>query len=201
VRTPLEQAWLEFPLGVLAALAGEFEVSRRLTATSRTAMAEAGAQVYYAANAMFVGHCLLVEGDAVGAAEVLQDGWEILGGLGERGLRSTVGTKYAWALYELGRDEEAETIAREARALTLDDDVTTQCYYRIVLARLRARAGRLDEAAQLAREAVDWALRTDSTWHRIDAYRALAEVTADEAAAAEAARLVEAHGAVALRTA
>jgi ATP/maltotriose-dependent transcriptional regulator MalT len=199
VKTPLEEAWLEFPLAVLAALSGEFEESRRLFARSRGTMGEAGAQVYYAAGGMFVAACLLLEGAAEEAEAAAREGWDMLGAVGERGLRSTVGTHVAQALMVLGRDEEAEAIADEAVALTNDADVTTQCYYRLVLARLRSRAGRDDEAVQLAREGVDWALRADSTWHHIDAYLALAEVAGDAAAAAEAARLIDAHGAPALR--
>ena len=59
------------------------------------------------------------------AEEILRTGWDGLGEVGERGMRSTVGGYLGEVLARLGRLDEAEALLDEALGIsTLDDWVT-----------------------------------------------------------------------------
>ena len=201
VRTPLEKAWQEFPLGMLAAYEGRFEDARTLFERSRGSMREIGAELYYAANSMFVAWMELMAGRLDEALAVAQEGWDLLGAAGEQGLRSSVGLHRACILAALGRDAEAEAGANEAIALTSEVDRTAQFHYCGVISRIRSHAGAHEDALRLGRESVAIATETDSSWHHAEAQLFLAEAAAaagrDEerrAAARELLRLIDAHG-------
>jgi hypothetical protein len=195
--SPLEQAWLDLPLGMLDAYEAWFDDARARFRRARAAMQEAGAGIYYASNGMFVAWMELTAGRPAVAEAIAREGWDMLGAAGEQGLRSSVGLHLAQALIGLGRDEEAESTAHEAVALTSGHDRSAQFHHRGLLALVRARAGRTAEAVELARESVAIAHATDSAWHRAEAQVFLAEVAAGDerrAALAELLRLIDEHG-------
>ena len=66
------------------------------------------------------------------------------------------------AVFTQGRDDEAEEPHRDQRqALGAGDDLLTQILWRGVRAKVMARRGRIDEAEELAREAVAISASTD----------------------------------------
>jgi tetratricopeptide (TPR) repeat protein len=82
----------------------------------------------------------------------------------------------AEALYRQERDEEAETLAGEAREIAAPDDVYSQFLWRAVQAKLLARRGAFDEAETLAAEAVRLTSETDNVDDHGVALMDLAEV-------------------------
>ncbi|HEX9598448.1 MAG TPA: hypothetical protein VF963_03655, partial [Gaiellaceae bacterium] len=80
------------------------------------------------------------------------------------------------AICEQGRYEEAETWIRLARESAGSDDLDAAFAWRYVQAKVLARLGAVDEAEQLAREAVDLVARTDALNRHGDSLLALAEI-------------------------
>jgi tetratricopeptide (TPR) repeat protein len=79
-------------------------------------------------------------------------------------------------IYAQERFEEAEQYTRISEASAAPADCASQILWRSVRAKVLARAGRLADAEQLAREAVARADGTDNIVARGDALMALAEV-------------------------
>ena len=79
-------------------------------------------------------------------------------------------------LCDLGRYDEAESLAQRGRELGDLEDVTTQQIWRQTQALVHSARELHPEAEQLAREAVDYSLRTDSPWQHGDAFYDLAQI-------------------------
>jgi ATP/maltotriose-dependent transcriptional regulator MalT len=79
-------------------------------------------------------------------------------------------------LLGLGRIEEAEACSLRGEELGTLDDFATQCSWRALRARVRARQGRCDEAIELARAAGAIAETTQALLWQADALDMLAEV-------------------------
>jgi len=108
----------------------------------------------------------------------------------------------AEALYEQGRDEEAEHYLEESRDTSAADDFSSQVAWRRVSARLLARRGRLDESERAAREALDFVveegLMDANAWPSLGETLALASKREDaEDAFARALRAQEQKGNIA----
>jgi class 3 adenylate cyclase/tetratricopeptide (TPR) repeat protein len=147
----------------------------------------------------------LLSGDDAAAAAYLRSACDAL----EAGGNTTVLSSYApllgLVLCKLGRYGEAEPLAAQGRELADPEDGLTQRMWRQTEARLQSHRGEHAEAERLAREAVDWAERSDSPVARGDSFAVLAEVLEaagrrDEALAAlrQALELYERKGAVPL---
>ena len=96
-----------------------------------------------------------VAGEDERAVEALREGWDGLGALGERGIRSTIGGVLGEMLARLGRLDEAEAILDDAIALSTPDDwVTVEA---VMMGRAFVASGRGDHdlACELAREAME----------------------------------------------
>ena len=91
----------------------------------------------------------------------LREGIAVLGSLGEKGYLSTEFGTLAQVLFEQGRFDEAENLARLSQDVGASDDVATQALWRQVRAKLLAREGRLEDAVALAEEAVAITAGTD----------------------------------------
>jgi tetratricopeptide (TPR) repeat protein len=90
---------------------------------------------------------------------------------------------------QLGRHDEAEPLAQRGRELGDPADILTQQVWRETQALAHSARGQHAEADHLAREAVEFSLRSDSPLHQGNALCDLAEVLEaagrrDEAAAA-----------------
>ena len=127
--------------------------------------------------------------------------------MGERGLLATTAAMLAQALYAQGRYEEARRHCDVSEAAAPEEDLVTHTMWRGVRAKLLARAGRLEAAEALARDALELIEPTDLLTMRADAFHDLAEVLglqgrADEAGAAtsRANELLEQKGCLAAAT-
>jgi tetratricopeptide (TPR) repeat protein len=95
---------------------------------------------------------------------------------GELGFLATLATDLAEALLELGEHSDAERWTAIAEEHAASDDVGAQFAWRAVRAKTLAHTGRLAEAEQLAREAVELAEPTDALNKRAAVLLSLAEV-------------------------
>jgi tetratricopeptide (TPR) repeat protein len=89
---------------------------------------------------------------------------------------STALPKLGRFLCNLGRYDEAEQLAQRGRELGDVEDIATQQLWRQTQALVHSARGVHPAAEDLAREAVDFSLRSDSPWHQGDAFYDLGRV-------------------------
>jgi class 3 adenylate cyclase len=104
---------------------------------------------------------------------------------------STYAPRLGRVLCELRRYEEAEELARKGRELGAPEDLVTQFEWRRVQALVHSARGEHGEAEMLAREAVRFALETDSPVWQGQALCDLAEVLEASGRRQEAATALE----------
>jgi tetratricopeptide (TPR) repeat protein len=118
----------------------------------------------------------MLAGDVESAERELRRGYDLLVEMGEKYLRSTLGGLLGQTLYELGRYDEVEVLAREAKELATEDDVDTQALWRSLQSKLLARQGAVEEGEALVREAIEILEPTDAVLLKFGVYLDLAEV-------------------------
>jgi class 3 adenylate cyclase/tetratricopeptide (TPR) repeat protein len=159
------------------AMLGRFDEARRLQSEYQEGLEERGDILNLGSNLSQDGANLeLLAGNPAAAAALAERGCRILEEAGERSWLSTGACRYAEALYELGRLEEAEEWARKGSEMGGSDDMATQILAGQVLAKVLARRGQHSEAERVAREAVAGADGTDSLVSQGDVRHDLAEV-------------------------
>jgi class 3 adenylate cyclase/tetratricopeptide (TPR) repeat protein len=188
------------------ALQGHFDEARLLQSKFLQSREERGDILGFGSDLCQNASALeLLAGNPAKAAELAERGCRILEDAGERAWLSTGACRYAEALYELGRIDEAEDWARKGSDLGGSDDATTQILSRQVQARVLARRGQHAEAERVARGAVELAAASGGALlNHADALVVLAQVLdlvdgrREEAAAAlhEALGLYERKGAL-----
>jgi class 3 adenylate cyclase/tetratricopeptide (TPR) repeat protein len=190
-------------LGLLSGFQGDFVRGRSLLAQAGAMQSELGMEIARAAGTTMMSAALERLAESPDAAEgVLRPALEVLRRAGEKGYYSTLLGYLAHAVYEQGKYEEAEELAREAADAGGADDVETQRMALSVRALVLARRGETAEAERLARAAVELLAPTDALMSKAETMLDLAEVLElagrrDEASAAagEAARIYAAKGA------
>jgi class 3 adenylate cyclase/tetratricopeptide (TPR) repeat protein len=189
--TPVEEAlhWLDdhreleradLSLGsyraTLQAMLGHSDEARTLARQTRARNEELGRQLLVAIGAQSAWQIEMLAGDPLAAEREAREGCELLEQMGERGWLSTQACHLAWALHELGRDDEAEQWAKRGRDLGGEDDAITQILWRQVQASVLAHRGQLQTAEALAREAIERAGQTDMLNTQADTLITLADV-------------------------
>jgi tetratricopeptide (TPR) repeat protein len=134
----------------------------------------------------------LAAGDPESAERSLREACAYLQERQEIPVLATRAAELANVLYIARRYDDAAAWARSARDSAGDDDLDAALTRHPVEAMLCARAGRLDEAEQMARATVELAMTTDSPNRRAEARLALAEVLELAGAAAKAREHVDA---------
>jgi class 3 adenylate cyclase/tetratricopeptide (TPR) repeat protein len=178
-------------LGYLEAMSGRFEEARALSERGRVILADLGLSSWLFGQTQATGAAELLAGDPVAAEREYRFGYDGLGKLGETGMRSTSAAYLAESLYRQGRYEEAERYAKICRETSSPDDVMSQIAWRLVAARLQARSGKVEEAEQFAREAVELGERSDARDQQGDAWSALGEALASAGRRPEALAAAE----------
>jgi class 3 adenylate cyclase/tetratricopeptide (TPR) repeat protein len=130
----------------------------------------------YTTGGEWLGELGLVVGDYEASAHHLRDACNALEANGNFPELSTYVAELGRVLCELGKHDEAETLARRGRELGEPDDVSTQVLWRQTQALVHAARGEHAEAEPLARQAVDLSLRSDSPWLQGHAFYDLGEV-------------------------
>jgi class 3 adenylate cyclase len=133
---------------------GRFDEGRREKATSQSMIKDLGLDMSWAGFSQGVAHVERYAGEDETAARVLRDGADALGRLGERAMRSTNLAELARVLASLGRYDEAERAAVEARETGDELDNATQVGWRAAMAMVTAR-GDAAEAERLIWEALE----------------------------------------------
>jgi tetratricopeptide (TPR) repeat protein len=110
------------------------------------------------------------------AESELRADFEFLRRAGEAYVLSTVAAVLARVVRQQGRDDEALRLSAEAESAAMDDDVDAQVQWRSVRAPILARMGRLQEAEELARHALDLALGAEAPLLQAEAHADLATV-------------------------
>ena len=111
------------------------------------------ARLAQARSTYAAGQIELAAGDPAAAERCWRDGYEALRAMGERGLRSTLASLLAEALYRQGRLGEAQQMTENAETLSPPDDIETQARWRATRAKLLARHRRFPAARQLITQA------------------------------------------------
>ena len=174
--SPVALAVTLHPLGSLHAMTGDFETARRLISEGNEILIELGRMQSAVSH-----HEALVEllgGRPEAAEQSLRRGYDKLEQMGERGLLATTAAMLAQALYDQGRYEQAKAQCDVSEAAAPHEDFVTHVMWRGVRAKLLARAGRLEAAETLARDALGLIERTDLLTHQGDALLDLADVLA-----------------------
>jgi class 3 adenylate cyclase len=152
-------------------------------------------------TAMIEADLELAAGNPAAAAAVLQESYEFMSKTAETGYIATIVDFRAMAALDLGRDDEALALADEVLRIASLDDFEPHVKQGCVRARVLARRGERDAAAEAIRAAVAWAEATDFLTVRQYAAVSLAEVErlagrpdGERAALEEALRLAEQKG-------
>jgi len=165
-------------LAVHEAMLGDFDAARELIERVRTMTEDLG----LARGLPFIlraEHGWIVEtlaGDPKAAEREIRVAYEALEQMGEKGLMSTQAARLGQSLYAQQRYVEAENYAKISEQAGASDDIVTQMLWRQVRAKTLARRGHVEDAEDLARDAVALAEPTDALDMRADGLVDLAEV-------------------------
>jgi predicted ATPase/class 3 adenylate cyclase len=178
-------------LAGLHAMAGRFTEARELYARGKAIVEELGFKVWLAGFSLVASDIESLAGDVAAAEAHLRRGYHALEGMGERGLLSTFAAELAETAYAQGREEEGERFAALSEQLAGGRDVASQIGWRTIRARVLARRGALEDAEQLAHEALDLAEQTDNLGSQGSALLALGEVLEAAGRGGEAGALLD----------
>jgi class 3 adenylate cyclase/tetratricopeptide (TPR) repeat protein len=190
-------------LGGVEGVRGRFDEARDLFGRGRALLTEIGLWSWVAGQTQITGYVEFLAGDYSAAEREFRFGYDEYERMGETGVRSLNAALLAQALYELGRDEEAEECVQASRDASAADDYTSQVAWRAAAARLLARRGDLKEGERLAREALRFAperpsLMDEFAWVSLGEALALrGERREAEDAFAQAVRLQQRKGSTA----
>jgi tetratricopeptide (TPR) repeat protein len=158
------EASMLLKLAGLHAMEGRFELARSLYERSKAMRKEMGQEFQLAGLSMFAEEVGLLPGDVDWAERELRAGYESLGRMGEKGIRSTIAGLLADALYQQGRYDEAQDFAQACLQIAGAHDVASQVWGRAVTAQLLAIQGLHEQAGETARQAVALAKKTDDLY-------------------------------------
>jgi tetratricopeptide (TPR) repeat protein len=140
---------------------GRVEEARALRDEQTQRLRERGQLVWAYGLGMGAGYLELISGNAGAAERILREAWNGLGGLGERGFRSTIGGFLGRTLGYLGRFDEATAILDEAVAISTPDDWLTASEVAAGRAVVASRQGDHAAASAYARRAVELVDQTE----------------------------------------
>jgi ATP/maltotriose-dependent transcriptional regulator MalT len=162
-------------LTYFAAIEGRSAAAHELAERGRAIVGEHSAWLWHVPPVYF-GLFALLEDDPATAERELRPAYEALMRIGEKSHFSSLATVLAQAVYNQGRIEEADLLAREAMDAARQIDVQCQAISRTVQAKVLARRGELEQGEHLAREAIAFVDGSDFLPVHADALIDLAEI-------------------------
>jgi tetratricopeptide (TPR) repeat protein len=163
-------------LAELEAMRGRFDEARSLCADAKAVLEERGRVLHLAGVALYSGPVEFLAGEPEAAERELRWAYDILERIGERGAISLVTAYLARALVLQRRFDEAKEFAELSRDAGTPFRVLKGVVWRAAYAQALAGMGEHDRAADVAREAIASADRTDYLNLRGDALVAYADV-------------------------
>src|SRR5438105_8181686 len=165
---------------------GRIDEARELITRGRRNMEELGEWSW-----LFTFHSstfFLWQGDPAAAERELRPAYDALKKIGEKSHFSTLAHALAQVVYLQGRYDESEQLTQECEHAARPNDVQSQIIWRSTRAKVLARRGAFEAAAQLGEEAITLAEASDFLTAHAEALMDLAEVAqlagrSDEAAA------------------
>jgi DNA-binding SARP family transcriptional activator len=180
------------PIAALEAMRGRFDEARRLIARARDLFRQLGQVATEEANCGTVAGAIELEaGDYAAAEQVLRSSCEVLEQAGDRAYLATTAAELANVLCLRERFDDADGWCRFAAELGASDDIITQALWRTARAKLLAREGLLEEAEEVAREAVRLIEDTDALNRKAESLLDLAGILEAAGRAEEAVEAVE----------
>jgi class 3 adenylate cyclase/tetratricopeptide (TPR) repeat protein len=161
---------------VVEGMRGNFTLARELAEAAKATAEEFGLEGHHTAALTTAGYLDLLEGDPVRAEQEFAEAVRSFRAMGDLGHLASYAPALAQALCEQGRYDEALPLTEEAERVSIENDFDAQVHWRRVRAKILAHRDRLDEAVDLATEAVDLARPTDDLDKRGWALMVLAEV-------------------------
>ena len=155
---------------------GEFDEARELVRLNRGVWQDLGWEVEEGADSQLRAEIELLAGDSEAAEHELRWGCDVLGRMGEKGYLSTTAGMLANVLASQARLDEAERFIQLSVESGAPEDIRTQVEWRVAKAEVLVRRGDAIRAADLAKQAVEFADRSDELNLRGDARMVLAHV-------------------------
>jgi DNA-binding SARP family transcriptional activator/tetratricopeptide (TPR) repeat protein len=180
------------PLAGLEAMRGRFDEARRLIARAKDLFRQLGQVSTGEANCGTVAAAIELEaGDYAAAEQALRSSCEVLEQAGDQAYLATTAAELANLLCFRKRFDDADEWCLLAAELGASDDLVTQALWRTARATLLAREGTLEQAEEIAREAVRLLEETDSLNRRADSLLHLAGILEVVGKPGEAVEAVE----------
>jgi class 3 adenylate cyclase len=164
------------PLAHLEAMQRQFSVARDLIGRARSITEEVRLTWTPPWLAWWSGKVEFLAGDLIAAEREFRLGYALFQQMGEKNVLSSLVVELGEVLLLRGRDREAFRLTEVSRLAAGSDDIWSQILWRSLRARLMAHQGNLQEAEELAREAVGLATGIDYSNMQACALIALAEV-------------------------
>jgi predicted ATPase len=148
------EAFLLRCLAILHASAGHFTKAEELLTQARAIAEDMGLRWLMALFAWSAGDNAALAGDLAVAERELRSASELLTRMGDMSHFPTAVADLADVLYRQGSYEEARRLTEKSQATAAPHDLTSQIRWRGTRAKLLAQSGLVEQAEQLAREAV-----------------------------------------------
>ena len=163
-------------LAQLKAMMGELSAARDLCRHARRVLRSLGKGVFAASTGIAVMHVELHGGDLAIAEREVREDYAFLESAGETYLLSTMAALLSRVVRDQGRDEEALAFSKSSEQASAAEDVEAQALWRSIRAPILVRAGDIGLAEEMARQALEFALRAESPRLQADVLSELAYV-------------------------
>ena len=142
-------------------LKGELEAAQTMMDEVRGTAEELGMEPVLAASLLKLGWLARAKGDLKSSEKLFREALRITATRGDRGLEPDYQAALATTLAELGKIDEGERLALDARAHAVPEDTSCQIFAMTALAIIRGAQGRDDEAEELFLSAITQANESD----------------------------------------
>ena len=142
-------------------LKGELEAAQTMMDEVRGTAEELGMEPVLAASLLKLGWLARAKGDLKSSESLFREALRITATRGDRGLEPDYQAALATTLAELGKIDEGERLALDARAHAVPEDTSCQIFAMTALAIIRGAQGRDGEAEELFLSAITQAKEAD----------------------------------------
>jgi predicted ATPase/class 3 adenylate cyclase len=163
-------------LGELVASLGRPDEARELYRRGMAVLEDRGLLLWSGIFAQTGGTIEMLADNPEGAEAELRRGYETLRRIGEKASLSTLAALLSEAVYAQGQYEEAERLAGISENAAQAEDIHSHVILRGTRAKVLARRGEFERAAEVAGEALGLAAQTDALAMQADAELVFAEV-------------------------